>query len=139
MENLPTLWKQSPIDILFKNFFQDDDFFHSFPTKISHPVDIYETDEGIVFEIACTGIPKEEIEITTQDGILRVLYSKAEKGERFEYAYKGIAKRSFNLDWRVPARFDLSRGAATFTNGLLTIKIPSAKEKESKLNVIEIQ
>lgn len=120
------VYERNPFDILVKNFFSADTLFKPLVDfKIPHPVDIYETPEGLVFDIACTGIPKEEIEILTQDDILRVNYDKKEKeSEDKEFLYKGIAKRSFNLGWRITSRFDLSKAEATFNEGLLTIKIP---------------
>jgi len=39
-----------PFDVLFKNFFNNDSFFSpAVETKISHPVDIFETLDGLAF------------------------------------------------------------------------------------------
>ena len=37
-----------------------------------------------------------------------------------DYIHKGIAKRSFNLGWRIDSKFDLSKANAEFKDGLLT-------------------
>lgn len=126
----------STFDILVKNFFNSDQDFNPLTaSKLAHPANVYETDEGLIFEIACTGIPKDEIEITTQDNILRVQYNKKESpsipsGRRTLYV--GLSKRSFNLGWKITARYDLSKAEAVFENGLLTVKVPPMKGSEPR-------
>tara|TARA_Y100001972_G_scaffold105205_1_gene132607 strand:- start:1245 stop:1652 length:408 start_codon:yes stop_codon:yes gene_type:complete len=125
-------YEPSPFDILVRNFFTDGSRYQPLPeTKLQHPVDIYQIDKGLAIDIACTGISKEEIEIQIQDNILRVNYDKS-KNENLEYIHKGIAKRSFNLGWKIDSKFDLGKANAKFENGLLAINIPFAKGSELK-------
>ena len=125
-------YEPSPFDILVRNFFTDGSRYQPLPeTKLQHPVDIYQVDKGLAIDIACTGISKEEIEIQIQDNILRVNYDKS-KNENLEYIHKGIAKRSFNLGWKIDSKFDLGKANAKFENGLLAINIPFAKGSELK-------
>ena len=125
-------YEPSPFDILVRNFFTDGSRYQPLPeTKLQHPVDIYQIDKGLAIDIACTGISKEEIEIQIQDNILRVNYDKS-KNENVEYIHKGIAKRSFNLGWKIDSKFDLGKANAKFENGLLAINIPFAKGSELK-------
>jgi len=125
-------YEPSPFDILVRNFFTEGSRYQPLPeTKLQHPVDIYQIDKGLAIDIACTGISKEEIEIQIQDNILRVNYDKS-KNENLEYIHKGIAKRSFNLGWKIDSKFDLGKANAKFENGLLAINIPFAKGSELK-------
>ena len=125
-------YEPSPFDILVRNFFTDGSRYQPLPeTKLQHPVDIYQIDKGLAIDIACTGISKEEIEIQIQDNILRVNYDKS-KNENLEYIHKGIAKRSFNLGWKIDSKFELSKAKAEFIDGLLTVTIPFAKGSELK-------
>ena len=125
-------YEPSPFDILVRNFFTDGSRYQPLPeTKLQHPVDIYQVDKGLAIDIACTGISKEEIEIQIQDNILRVNYDKS-KNENVEYIHKGIAKRSFNLGWKIDSKFELSKANAEFKDGLLKIEIPFAKGSELK-------
>ncbi len=104
-----------PFDVLFKNFFNNDSFFApALETKISHPVDIYETKEGLHFEIACTGLSKEDVNINIEGDILRVTYEKDRENEIdvTNYIHKGIARRSFNLGYKISSRFDLQNADA---------------------------
>jgi len=126
-------YERNPFDILVRNFFQDASQFSPLEqTKLSHPVDIYTNDKGLIFDVACTGIAKEDIEILLQDNILRINYTKAKEEEDVDYIHKGIAKRSFNFGWKIDSKFDLSKAIAKFENGLLTIGVPFAKGSELK-------
>ena len=53
--------ERTPFDILFKNFFQAEGNFQptTFDSKQPHPIDIFYDDNGLNFEIACTGLTKK--------------------------------------------------------------------------------
>ncbi len=126
-------YERNPFDILVRNFFQDASQYSPLEqTKLSHPVDIFTTDKGLTFNIACTGISKKDIEIQLQDNIIRINYTKTKEEEDVDYIHRGIAKRSFNLGWKIDSKFDLSKSAAKFENGLLTIDVPFSKGSELK-------
>jgi molecular chaperone IbpA len=125
--------ERTPFDILVRNFFQDaSTFLPLAESKVPHPVDIYMTDTELVFDIAATGIAKEDLEIQTQNNTLRVNYNKSKEEDKVEYIHRGIAKRSFNLGWKIDSKFDLSKARAEFENGLLKVAIPFAKGSELK-------
>ena len=128
--------KYSPLDILVKNFFQQEQEEFQTPTNriLNHPVDIYENKEGLNFDIACTGLTKNQIELKVEDDVLRVSYTKKDKGEdKDQHIYhSGIAKRSFNLGWKIARRFDLSKIEATMKDGLLKLFIPLTPESKPK-------
>ena len=127
-------YERTPFDILIRNFFQDASQFTPLAeSKVPHPVDIYTTEKSLVFDIACTGISKDELEIQTQSNTLRVNYDKSKtETANVDYIHKGIAKRSFNLGWKIDSKFDLSKADAQFKDGLLKIEIPFAKGSELK-------
>jgi HSP20 family protein len=125
--------ERNPFDILVRNFFKDAGQFRPvLESKLPHPVDIYERDNGLGIDIACTGISKEDIEILIEGNIIRVNYNKPDEEDLGEFIYKGIAKRSFNLGWKIDSKFDLSKAKAEFKNGLLKVVIPFAKGAEPK-------
>ena len=129
-----------PFDVLFKNFFNNDSFFApALETKISHPIDIYETQHGLHFEIACTGLSKEDVKINIEGDILRVIYEKDGENEIdiTNYIHKGIARRSFNLGYKISSRFDLQNSDAQMDNGLLLISIPFAEQAKPKALAIK--
>ena len=126
-------YERNPFDILVRNFFQDAGAYRPLAeSKLPHPVDIYERDNGLGLDIACTGISKEDIEILIEGNIIRVNYNKPKDEDQGEFIHKGIAKRSFNLGWKIDSKFDLNKASAEFKNGLLQIVIPFAKGSEPK-------
>ena len=127
------LYERNPFDILVRNFFKDAGHFRPIQeSKLPHPVDIYERDNGLGIDIACTGISKDDIEILIEGNIIRVNYNKSKEDDLGEYIHKGIAKRSFNLGWKIDSKFNLSKATAEFKNGLLKVVIPFAKGSEPK-------
>lgn len=126
-------YERNPFDILVRNFFQDASSYRPLAeSKLPHPLDIYERDNGLGIDIACTGIDKEDIEILIEGNIIRVNYERPKAEIDDQYIHKGIAKRSFNLGWKIDSRFNLSKATAEFKNGLLQIVIPFAKGSETK-------
>lgn len=122
-----------PFDILFRNFFDANAHFApATETKAPHPLDIYENESGLHFEIACTGLNKDEISINIEGDILKVSHTKDEIQNLRSYIYKGIAKRSFNLGYKISSKFNLSKAEAEMENGLLKISIPFAEEAKPK-------
>ena len=132
----------SPFDILVKNFFQSEEQFQTPNNKIiNHPVDIYDDGTGIYFDIACTGLNKKQIDVNVENDILKVSYSKAslDKIEDNRHFYhSGIAKRSFDLGWKIARRYDLSKIEATMKDGLLKLFIPLTPENTPKTVSIKL-
>ena len=125
----------SPFDILVRNFFQQEEEFTTPNNRIlNHPVDIYEDKDGLYFDIACTGLTKKQIELKVEDDVLRVSYTKKDKDEDedLHIYHSGIAKRSFNLGWKIARRFELAKIEATMKDGLLKLFIPLTPESKPK-------
>ena len=129
-----------PTDLLFKNFFDQASAFESnVDRKINHPVDIIYTEDALLFEIAAVGLAKKDIELQVEDGnCLKVSYTKpsiesnSSDLDAGEYIHRGIAKRSFNLGWKISPKFDLTKIKASMDNGLLKVEIPVTPESKPK-------
>ena len=124
----------SPFDILVKNFFQSEEQFQTPNNKIiNHPVDIYEDDDGIYFDIACTGLNKKQVNVNVENDILKVSYKKESTTLVDKHVhFSGIAKRSFDLGWKIARRFDLSKIEASMKDVLLKLFIPLTPENKPK-------
>lgn len=122
-------------DILFRNLFDTGSDFNTLSgAKTPHPVDIYEHSEGLTFEVACTGLSKSEIDIDIEQDVLRISHTKAKQDEQLQRTYqtKGIARRSFNLAYKIASKFNVAKSTATMDNGLLIITMPFAEEAKPK-------
>ena len=128
-----------PFDILVRNFFNSEHTFAPLmDAKIQHPVDIFENKEGLHFEIACTGLTKDQVEINIEADVLRVSYDKPKDDACCEvnncnYIHRGIAKRSFNLGYKIAPKFDLGQASAEMRDGLLKVSVPFAEEAKPKV------
>ena len=128
----------SPFDILIKDFFnQDTEFRPAHQTKINHPVDIYEANDGLNIDIACVGLTKKDIEITVEGDILKVEYNRDKSKKDETYVHRNIAKRSFNLGWRISRRFDLAKLEAKLELGLLHLFAPLTEDNKPKTVTIK--
>jgi len=124
-----------PFDILVRNFFNSEHTFAPvLDAKIQHPVDILETEDGLHFEIACTGLTKKDIEINVEGDILRISYDKDKDNvPEGTWIHRGIARRSFNLGYKIAPKFSLANADAEMNDGLLKITIPYADEAKPKV------
>ena len=128
----------SPFDILIKDFFNSDtEFRPAHQTKINHPVDIYEANDGLNIDIACVGLTKKDIEITVEGDILKVEYNRDKSKKDESYVHRNIAKRSFNLGWRISRRFDFSKLNAKLELGLLQLSAPLTEDNKPKTVTIK--
>ena len=126
-------WGIDPFDIVWKNFLNSNSTFNTFQEKINYPVDIYETETGLRFELAVVGLDKSDIDILVESDILRITHDKqiTEEVEK-SYLQRGIARRSFDLAWKIASKFNLAKLDAKLDKGLLIIDIPYAEEKAPK-------
>ena len=124
----------SPFDILFRNHFKSDSVFN--PVKNSkqpHPLNIFFDDEGLHFEVACTGLTKKDVVLDIEGDTLKISYKKPDEETFHEGTiHNGLSKKSFDLRYKIAPKFDLSKTDASLENGLLEIFIPLAEEAKSK-------
>ena len=126
----------NPYDLLFRNLFETGaTFTPAGEAKQQYPINIFEDDLGLTFELACTGIPKEAIEVKLEGDLISFIYDKEKTPDSpsRNYIHRGIAKRSFNLGYKVGTKFDLKVAKANFHDGLLIVTIPFAEEAKPKV------
>ncbi len=104
------------------------------------PVDIYETDDGIVLKVELPGVNKDDVSVEVKDNVLTL------KGERLldpeikdDHYYRkersfGRFNRSFSL--QEPIKPDLIK--AGFKDGILTVEVPRPEEEKPKQITVNI-
>ena len=125
-------WGIDPFDIVWKNFLTSNSTFNTFQEKINYPVDIYEIETGLRFELVVVGLDKSDIDILVESDVLRITHDRKTEELDRSYITKGIAKRSFDLAWKIASKFNLIKLEASMDRGLLIIDIPYAEEKAPK-------
>jgi HSP20 family protein len=98
------------------------------------PVDLYETDEALVLKAELPGIAKDNISIEIQSNTLILrgerkheIGVEEENYHRVERAY-GTFQRSFVL----PTLVDQDKVQATFTDGVLELRLPKSEAAKPK-------
>jgi HSP20 family molecular chaperone IbpA len=117
-----------PFDLLWKDLKETQAHFSAITQRVTHPVDIYETESGIRFEVAAVGLNVEDIDISVENDSLRICYEKPAQQDN-QPIYRGIKRSSFDLTWKISTKFDLSKLEASLDKGLLTLNIPVAEGK----------
>lgn len=120
-----------PFDLLWRDLFDTQSHFAAITQKVTHPVDIFETTDGIRFEVAAVGLDKEDINIIVDGDQLRITYEKPNTPEEAPI-YRGIKRSSFNTTWKISTKFDLNKLEASLDKGLLILSIPVAEGKAVK-------
>lgn len=131
-------WK--PFSDLDKFFSDDDWLLPVFPRMdIGKPaMDIYETDKEIVAEVSIPDFDPEKVDVSVEDGVLRVTGKMDEKKEEKEKGYwrKEIRKGSFERMVRLPAAVKENEVDAIYEKGVLKITMPKAKtEPKPKVQI----
>lgn len=97
---------------------------------ITPPVDVHETSDEIVVTAAMPGMKAEDVEITMTGQTLtfRGEFKADEEINRDQYLYRERRFGSFSRTVQLPVRVQGDRADATFTDGVLTLRIPKAEE-----------
>ena len=122
-------------DILFHNFFFPSSGFGSAATtKQPHPLNIYYDETGLHFEVACTGLTKDDVKIDIEDDILKISYDKPEDEKELHPGtiHRGLSRKSFNLGYKISSKYNLGKADGKLENGLLTIFIPITEKAKPK-------
>lgn len=106
------------------------------------PVDIRETDTEYVLEASLPGMKAEEIQITATGNAVTVRATtkheeKIEKSGTYvrQERYEGEVSRFIEL----PGMIDREKIAATYEQGVLTLRIPKAAEAQGKRVTIQVK
>ena len=91
---------------------------------IKHDASNYE------IEIALAGFKAEEIEVSTEQNILRVTSKLEKRDTERTYLHQGLSKRSFTNSWQLSE--DVRVASVDFVDGLLTISLEKVIPEHQK-------
>lgn len=112
-------------------------------TTRSFPVDITENQENLVIEAELPGYKKDEIEVTTEDGVLTIVAERTQEKPEADDSKAGrqrLTERSYakvSRSFRFPATVDINKVDASLDSGILTLTVP--KREEVKPRKIEVK
>jgi HSP20 family protein len=132
-----------PFSNLDKFFGDDDWLLPVFPrVDFAKPaMDVKETEKEVVAEVEIPGFDPEKIDVSVEDGVLRVKGSMDEKKEEKEKGYwrKEIRTGSFERMVRLPVAVKEDAVEATYEKGILKIVMPKAEAKPSSKVKIQVK
>jgi len=123
------------------------DFFSDFPFKPmsegSPSFNIYQDKDQMVVEASVPGYNKENITVELKDDMLTIrgeMKENTEKKEK-EYVYREFHSGSFSRSIRLQEKVKPEDLKARYKDGILEIRLPSAKKEEEKekTNIINIE
>jgi HSP20 family protein len=129
-----------PATTWLDQFFTDFDNALTAKKGFAPSVDIAEEKEDFVLRAELPGVAKENIKVEVKENRLTLSGKKespwAEKGSG-EYRYAEASYGSFSRSFELPRNVSGDSIRAEYAHGVLTLRIPKAKEALSK--VIEIK
>lgn len=86
------------------SIFEDDFDMPTLPgiSRLGQGLNLYETEEAIVAEAAVPGISEDHIDVTIEDGVVRITGSVEEKESDKKRHYMKSVASSYNYSFRLP-------------------------------------
>ncbi len=121
-------------------FPEDDSFFREFRTNWANmpAVNVKETDENYMIEVAAPGLLKGDFQISCEDKmlIIKAEHKTNEEKKEDDYMRKEFNFTRFERHFQLPEDVISENVKATYENGLLLINMPRKKvqmKKETRL------
>lgn len=100
----------------------------------SPTMNFYEKEGKYVLTAELPGIPKEDISISIDNGVLTITGKKETSKEEKDanYYLKECSYGSFTRSFRLPGEVEEGKIEAVFKNGVLTLEMPHKEQPKSK-------
>ncbi len=105
------------------------------PNSTLPAVNVKETDDDFILELAAPGMSKKDFKINFQNNLLTISSEKDEKSEDNSngYSRREFSYTSFQRSFTVPAHeVDSDKITASYADGILIVKIPKREEVKPK-------
>ncbi len=116
------------------------------------PADIYEEEDGVVYELAVAGYKEDEIGIKFENDYLHVSLNpkdradccegddcRCDKASTRKYWQTGLKRGAHKAKYFAPSnKYDASQAVAKLADGILTIRVPmreAAKPRDVKIEI----
>lgn len=136
----------SPYPSLWNKLFDDEFFNMNFSSSGSTlpSVNIKETKDSFVVEVAAPGMRKEDFKIELDNNIMTISSERSEtegdKDKEGNYTRREFSYQSFQRSFTLPNTVQGENVSAQYKDGVLNIVIPKREEaKQKPSRIIEIQ
>lgn len=134
---LPVMLRNSWFPTLFDEFLNSDVMPHN---QVTAPaVNVKETPEAYVMEVAAPGIKKEYCRVhINDDGNLSIAIENKlehkEEDKKHHYLRREFSFTNYQQNYMLPDDVDRDNIAASVENGILTVNLPRMKKEEVKVS-----
>ena len=96
---------------------------------------LHEDADNVYAELVIPGVALEDIEVTVEDGVLKVCgecpeTSGGEEAQRWRLKERETGR--FTQQFRLPVEIDRDKVAAEYTHGILTVTLPKTPEAKPR-------
>lgn len=132
-ELFPT-WSKFFSDFMDKDIFDYSNRHFSNTNTTLPAVNIKESDDGYMVEMAVPGMEKADFKINLENKMLCIASEKKSETEKNEdnYSRKEFSYQSFSRSFSLPESVDEGKIEAKYENGILIINIPKKEEAKPK-------
>jgi len=106
---------------------------------VTEGLDVYETENEVVVKAAVPGVPADKVEVTFEDGVLRIrgkVEETEEEKKRKKVVYRAQRMAAFDYTTTLPRAVDAEKIQAEVKEGVVTVKAPiAAQAKPKKITV----
>jgi HSP20 family protein len=138
---MPARWAtgESPFDVIDRIF--EDVGANAFDrtSGVAYPMDLFETDEELVLELAIPGLEADDLDISVEGRQLtvRATLPNVPDGEKRRYWLQTIPRGAFTRAVRLPSGVDTEQIKAHVHFGMLELRMPKVAEAKVRKVAIE--
>ena len=102
---------------------------------VTEGLDVYETENEVVVKAAVPGVPADKVEVTFEDGVLRIrgkVEETEEEKKRKKVVYRTQRMAAFDYTTTLPRAVDAEKIQAEVKDGVVTVKAPIATQAKPK-------
>ena len=105
------------------------------------PLDVEEEDDRIIVRASLPGVRPEDIEVTTEDGVLTIKAESEADSEVNEGAFLIHERRNGSLrrSIRLPDAVDADRAETSYEHGVLTVSFPKQEARKPKRLEVKVK
>ena len=104
---------------------------------VTPPVDIYETQEGLVVKADLPGVARDSMDLRVENNLLTIR-AKAAHGAPGEPIYREYGLVNFFRQFELNERVDQSKISAELNHGVFSLNLPNADEAKPRKSDVKV-
>ncbi len=114
---------------------QDEHWMNHVEDEGQLAIDVYQTEDAIMFIAPIAGVSESNLEVSITDEIVAIRGSRTQPGQvsSENYFVQECYWGSFSRSYVLPVAVDPDAAAATLKDGILTIRIPRIEKSKTRI------